>query len=76
MWTGPLKNVTRGPYEKTTAVVLRKSDTSYVKKLQALTPTDHRVIATYYSSISTTMIFLEPKEYCFIMGSATVKYIE
>ncbi|KAK7177706.1 hypothetical protein PSPO01_16246 [Paraphaeosphaeria sporulosa] len=61
---------------KKTAVVLRRSNTAWVKKLQCVTQMDHRVKATYYSSLSAVMIFLEPSEYCWIMGDATVKYIE
>ncbi|OCK90185.1 uncharacterized protein K441DRAFT_666614 [Cenococcum geophilum 1.58] len=74
-WTGPHKLTVRGPFQRTTAVVIKHGSSGYVTVFKVYTETDHRPVATYNASDGTTMIILESTEYCWVMNSAKVKYI-
>lgn len=53
----------------------RKSE-GWIRVLEVVTDTDHRPIAQFNSSNGAIMIIVDKNKYCWIMGNATVKYVE
>ncbi|KJZ69401.1 hypothetical protein HIM_11217 [Hirsutella minnesotensis 3608] len=75
-WTGPHTVTVRGPFETTTAVVLKRGSSGYVAVFEVLSETDHRPIVQYNASDGAVMIIIEPGYYCWIMEGVKVRYVE
>jgi hypothetical protein len=75
-WTGPHTVTKRGPFQKKTAIVVRRDTNGWVRVFKVFAEKDHRPVAQYNSSDGARMIILENEEYCWIMGNATAKYVE
>ncbi|OCK75868.1 hypothetical protein K432DRAFT_385863 [Lepidopterella palustris CBS 459.81] len=75
-WTGPHTVTVRGPFKKTTAIVMKRDQNGWVRVFRVLSETDHRHVDQYNASKGGVMIIVKIDHYCWVMGNATVKYIE
>ncbi|KAF2789906.1 hypothetical protein K505DRAFT_377913 [Melanomma pulvis-pyrius CBS 109.77] len=75
-WTSTHTVAIRGPFQGSTAIVMQRAVNGWVQVFKVFTEKDHRPVAQYNASNGSIMIIINQNEYAWVMGNATVKYIE